>query len=148
MYSKQTKSEEETIDLGTSIGGKAFAGMLILLFGDLSSGKTHFTKGVAKGLGIKDMVSSPTYTILFEHQGDIPLYHFDLYRITSEEDFFEIAGYEYLAKDGVCVLEWAQRLDWDEYDRLEIHIDIIDDNTREIKFVPYGDKYKSWVENL
>lgn len=148
MYVKQTKSEQQTINFGTSIGKKAFAGMLILLYGDLGSGKTHFTKGIAKGMNIKDTVSSPTYTILFEHSGDIPLYHFDLYRITDEDDFFEIGGYEYLNKNGVCILEWAERLDWSEYDRMEVHINILDENEREIKLIPYGQQYEDWVNSL
>lgn len=148
MYTKQTKSVEQTINLGISMGKKAFAGMLVLLYGDLGSGKTHFTKGIAKGMNIKDTVSSPTYTILFEHNGEIPLYHFDLYRITDEDDFYEIGGYEYLDKQGVSILEWAERLDWDEYDRLEVYIDIIDDNSREIKLIPYGHKYEEWVKEL
>lgn len=148
MYTRQTKSEEETIRFGTSMGLKAFAGMLILLYGDMGSGKTHFAKGVAKGMNIADNISSPTYTILFEHNGEIPLYHFDLYRITDEDDFFEIGGYEYLDKKGVCILEWARRLDWDDYNRLEVHINIVDDNTREIKLMPYGQKYEDWVESL
>ena len=112
MYKKQTKNEEETLSFGASIGENVFAGMLILLFGDLGSGKTHFTKGVAQGMEIHDTVSSPTYTILFEHAGDIPLYHFDIYRITDEDDFFEIGGFEYLAKKGVCIIECAERLGW------------------------------------
>lgn len=147
MYIKQTKSEEQTIEFGSGIGKKAFAGMLILLYGDLGTGKTHFTKGVAKGMGIKDTVCSPTYTILFEHSGNIPLYHFDLYRIVDEDDFYEIGGYEYLQKQGVCILEWAERLNWDEYDRLEVHISTIDENTREIKLIPYGQKYEEWLSD-
>lgn len=148
MYIEQTKNEQQTIDLGTSIGRKTFAGMLILLYGDLGSGKTHFTKGIAEGMKIKDTVSSPTYTILFEHCGDISLYHFDLYRIADEDDFFEIGGYEYLNKKGVCILEWAERLDWNEYDRLEVHINILDENEREIKLIPYGHQYEDWVNSL
>ncbi|MEX1377095.1 MAG: tRNA (adenosine(37)-N6)-threonylcarbamoyltransferase complex ATPase subunit type 1 TsaE [Eubacteriales bacterium] len=147
MYKKQTKSEDETLNFGASIGENVFAGMLILLFGDLGSGKTHFTKGVARGMHIHDTVSSPTYTILFEHTGNIPLYHFDLYRITDEDDFFEIGGYEYLAKKGVSIIEWAERLDWEEYDRLEVHIEIVDDNTREIRMAPYGQRYEEWLKN-
>lgn len=148
MFIEQTKNEQQTIDFGTSIGKKAFAGMLILLYGDLGSGKTHLAKGIAKGMNIKDTVSSPTYTILFEHNGEIPLYHFDLYRITDEDDFFEIGGYEYLNKQGVCILEWAERLDWDDYDRLEVHIKILSDEEREIKLIPYGQQYENWVDNL
>ena len=147
MYKKQTNNEDETMIFGASIGKNAFAGMLILLFGDLGSGKTHFTKGVAQGMAIHETVSSPTYTILFEHKGEIPLYHFDLYRITDEDDFFEIGGYEYLAKQGVCILEWAERLNWEEYDRLEVHINIVDDNTREISIIPYGQRYEEWLKN-
>ena len=148
MLIRQTKSEEETIDFGTSIGKKAFAGMLILLYGDLGSGKTYLTKGIAKGLNITDMVSSPTYTILFEHSGDLPMFHFDLYRITDEDDFFEIGGYEYLSKKGVCILEWAERLDWDDYNRLEVHINIVDDEIREIKLTAYGQQYIDWLDEL
>ena len=148
MFIEQTKNEQQTIDFGTSIGKNAFAGMLILLYGDLGSGKTHLTKGIAKGMNIKDTVSSPTYTILFEHNGEIPLYHFDLYRITDEDDFFEIGGYEYLNKQGVCILEWAERLDWDDYNRLEVHINILSDEEREIKLIPYGQQYENWVDNL
>ena len=148
MYIKQTTSEEETINFGFSIGGRVFPGMLILLYGDLGSGKTHFTKGIARGMGIKDTVSSPTYTILFEHNGDIPLYHFDLYRITDEDDFFEVGGYEYLNRNGACIFEWAERLEWNDYDRLEVHINIIDDNTRQIKIYPHGDEYESWLSKL
>ena len=148
MYTKHTKDEQQTIDFGTSIGKKAFAGMLILLYGDLGSGKTYFTKGIARGMNIKDIVSSPTYTILFEHSGDIPLYHFDLYRISDEDDFFEIGGYEYLNKQGVCILEWAQRLDWNEYNRLEVRINILGEDQREIQLIPHGEEYENWVENL
>ncbi len=148
MYKKLTKSEYETIEFGTAIGKKAFSGMLILLYGDLGSGKTQLAKGIAEGLEVKDTVSSPTYTILFEHQGILPMYHFDLYRITDEDDFFEIGGYEYLAKGGVCVIEWAERLMWEEHDRLEVHINIVDDNKREITLSAYGKRYQDWLGEI
>ncbi|MBN2878846.1 MAG: tRNA (adenosine(37)-N6)-threonylcarbamoyltransferase complex ATPase subunit type 1 TsaE [Clostridia bacterium] len=148
MVSIITQSEKQTILLGEKIGRNAFAGMIVLLYGDLGSGKTHLTKGIAKGLEVGGTVSSPTYTILFEHSGRLPLNHFDLYRITGEDDFFEIGGYEYIQSSGVCVLEWADRLDWSKYDRLEISIEILDDNSREIKLVPFGERYKDWLELL
>ncbi len=148
MHSWQTKSEQETISFGTSIGKKAFAGMLILLYGDLGSGKTQLTKGIAQGMDIKDTISSPTYTILFEHPGELPLYHFDLYRISDDDDFFEIGGYEYLAKSGVCVIEWPERIIWEEHDRLEVHINIVDDNIRNMELKAFGKKYSDWLDEL
>jgi len=148
MESIITQSEEQTILLGEKIGKNAFEGMIILLYGDLGSGKTHLTKGIAEGLQVSGTVSSPTYTILFEHSGRLPLYHFDLYRITGEDDFFEIGGYEYIQSRGVCVLEWADRLSWSEYDRLEITIEIIDDNSREVKLIPFGEGYEEWLKLL
>lgn len=122
--------------------------MIILLDGDLGAGKTQLAKGIAKGLNIKDIVASPTYTILCIYSGDKDLHHFDLYRISDEDDFFEIGGYEYLVGKGVSVIEWAQRIKWDEFNRLEVSINIIDNNTRKIKMIPYGDKYENWLDNL
>jgi len=148
MESIITQSEEQTILLGKKIGKNAFEGMIVLLYGDLGSGKTHLTKGIAEGLQVSGTVSSPTYTILFEHSGRLPLYHFDLYRITGEDDFFEIGGYEYIQSRGVCVLEWADRLDWSEYDRLEIAIEILDDNSRAVKLIPFGERYEEWLKRL
>ena len=101
-------SEKETFELGKSIGEKAKAGEVYTLIGDLGVGKTVFTQGVAKGLGIEEPVNSPTFTILQVYdEGRLPFYHFDVYRIGDESEMDEIGCEEYVYGDGVCFIEWA-----------------------------------------
>ena len=103
-----TRSAEETFSLGINIGRKAKAGQVITLVGDLGVGKTVFTKGLARGLGITEPVSSPTFTIVQEYrEGRLPLYHFDVYRIGDLEEMEEIGYEDYFYGDGVCLIEWA-----------------------------------------
>ena len=107
----ETYSAEETFRLGEMTGGKLKPGTIVCLNGDLGVGKTVFVKGVAKGLGIKEPVVSPTFTILQEYkEGSIPLYHFDVYRIEDPEEMYEIGFDDYLYGDGVCLIEWAKRV--------------------------------------
>ena len=107
----ETYSAEETFRLGEMTGGKLKPGTVVCLDGDLGVGKTVFVKGVAKGLGIKEPVVSPTFTILQEYrEGRIPLYHFDVYRIEDSEEMYEIGFDDYLYGDGVCLIEWAKRV--------------------------------------
>ena len=107
----ETFSAEETFKLGEMTGGKLKPGTVVCLDGDLGVGKTVFVKGVAKGLGIKEPVVSPTFTILQEYRdGRIPLYHFDVYRIEDPEEMYEIGFDDYLYGDGVCLIEWAKRV--------------------------------------
>lgn len=107
----ETYSAEETFRLGEMTGGKLKPGTVVCLDGDLGVGKTVFVKGVAKGLGIKEPVVSPTFTILQEYrEGRIPLYHFDVYRIEDPEEMYEIGFDDYLYGDGVCLIEWAKRV--------------------------------------
>ncbi|HIR93311.1 MAG TPA: tRNA (adenosine(37)-N6)-threonylcarbamoyltransferase complex ATPase subunit type 1 TsaE [Candidatus Egerieimonas intestinavium] len=104
----ETRSAEETFSLGINIGRKAKAGQVITLVGDLGVGKTVFTKGLARGLGITEPVSSPTFTIVQEYrEGRLPLYHFDVYRIGDLEEMEEIGYEDYFYGDGVCLIEWA-----------------------------------------
>ena len=99
------------LKLGEMTGGKLKPGTVVCLDGDLGVGKTVFVKGVAKGLGIKEPVVSPTFTILQEYrEGRIPLYHFDVYRIEDPEEMYEIGFDDYLYGDGVCLIEWAKRV--------------------------------------
>ena len=101
-------SEKETFELGKSIGEKAKAGEVYTLIGDLGVGKTVFTQGVAKGIGIDEPVNSPTFTILQVYdEGRLPFYHFDVYRIGDESEMDEIGFEEYVYGDGVCFIEWA-----------------------------------------
>jgi len=107
-----TLSAEETHALGAALGQILTAGDFIALIGDLGSGKTHFVKGVAAGLGVPDdvPVTSPTYTLLNIYPGRIPLYHFDLYRLSGAEQVDDLGFAEYFSGDGVCLVEWAERL--------------------------------------
>lgn len=102
-------SEEETRKLGYETGKNATKGQIYCLKGDLGVGKTVFTKGFAMGLGIKEHITSPTFTIVNEyHSGRLPFYHFDVYRISDPEEMFEIGYEEYFYGDGVCLVEWAE----------------------------------------
>lgn len=108
----ETFSVEESFELGRSMGEKAEAGDIYCLCGDLGTGKTVFAKGFAAGLGIQEPVSSPTFTIVQEYyEGRLPLYHFDVYRIDEPWDMYEIGFDEYLFGDGVCLIEWAERVE-------------------------------------
>ena len=107
----ETNSEKETWDLGFSLGEKACAGQVYTLVGDLGVGKTIFTKGLAKGLGIDEPVSSPTFTIVqIYDEGRLPFYHFDVYRIGDVEEMDEIGYEDYFYGDGVCLIEWASQI--------------------------------------
>lgn len=111
MTTVETNSPEETLRLGKSIGMMAVPGEVYALDGDLGAGKTVFAKGVAEGLGVEDAVSSPTFTILQEYrEGRLPFYHFDVYRVEDPEEMHEVGLDEYLTGDGVCLIEWAERI--------------------------------------
>jgi len=105
-----TTSVEQTIKIGRLLGDKLQKGDNIALTGTLAVGKTHFAKGIAQGLEIENEITSPTFTIISEYYGRLPLYHFDLYRLTSYDDFLDIGGDEYLSKDGVCLIEWSEKI--------------------------------------
>ena len=108
----ESNSEEETFDIGKKLGEKADKGEIICLEGDLGVGKTVFTKGFALGLSIEDNIDSPTFTIVQEYtQGRLPLYHFDVYRIGDISEMDEIGYEDYFYGDGVCLIEWASRIE-------------------------------------
>ncbi len=103
-----TKSAKETYELARSMGEEIRPGEVICLIGDLGTGKTVFSQGFAAGLGVTDIVNSPTFTIVQVYDsGRLPLYHFDVYRIGDPEEMFEIGFEEYVYGDGVCLIEWA-----------------------------------------
>lgn len=105
----ESYSEEETYNIGNTIGKEAKPGQVFCLHGDLGVGKTVFTKGFARGLGIDEVISSPTFTIVSEYDtGKMPFYHFDVYRISEPEEMYEIGFEEYLYAGGVCLIEWAE----------------------------------------
>ena len=104
-------SVAQTRQLGYRIGSASVPATLILLNGEMGSGKTHVTQGIAQGLGITEVVNSPTFTIMKEYVSSrLPLYHFDLYRITTEDEVWSLGFADYFHGNGVCVVEWADRL--------------------------------------
>lgn len=128
-----TGSEEETLRVGFLIGERLKPGNVINLNGDLGAGKTHITKGIAKGLGVDDYITSPTFIIVNQYEGRIPLYHFDVYRINDIDEMYELGFDEYLYGNGVCIVEWGKIVEelLPDYS-IRIDINKIDDNTREI----------------
>jgi tRNA threonylcarbamoyladenosine biosynthesis protein TsaE len=130
-----TRSSEETEDLGVRLGKLLPAGTIVALSGTLGAGKTHLTRGLALGLGVDhpEAVNSPTFVLIQEYQGPIPLYHFDTYRLKEPRDFALLGAEEYLEGHGVCVIEWAERVQ--EYlpeSRLTIQIEHHGETTRRI----------------
>ncbi|MDF2612964.1 MAG: hypothetical protein K0S71_750 [Clostridia bacterium] len=110
MIHYESTSEEQTLEIGYQIGRNAEVGEIYCLIGDLGVGKTIFSKGFAKGLGIEEPITSPTFTIIQEYDGHMPLYHFDMYRI-EDSDELEMIGYEdYFFGQGVCLVEWANNV--------------------------------------
>jgi len=105
-----TNSEKETILEGEKLGRTLKSGAVVALYGELGAGKTAFSKGIASGLGIDANVTSPTFTIVNEYTGEIPLFHFDMYRLGSEAELFDIGWDDYLDRGGVCVVEWSKKV--------------------------------------
>ena len=106
-----TNSPQKTEALGQKLGQMLPAGTVIAYRGDLGAGKTAFTRGLARGLGIQDPVTSPTYTIVNEYLGGrVPLFHFDMYRLHSADDLFDIGWDDYLERQGICAVEWSENV--------------------------------------
>ncbi len=135
MSTHITHSPEETRKLGEKIGGGLKRGDFVSISGDLGSGKTCLVQGIAIGMGVskKEYVRSPTFTILFTYQGRFSLHHFDFYRISKAEEIEELGLDEYFQSDGICVVEWPERLgSLTPKTRLEILIEDIQENKRRI----------------
>lgn len=106
-----TNSEEETERLGARLGARLKPGAVVAFIGGLGAGKTAFTRGLACGLGIEERVTSPTFTIVNEYEGGrMPLFHFDMYRLGSSDELFDIGWEDYLARGGVCAVEWSENV--------------------------------------
>ena len=124
----ETYSPQETFEVGVNIGQNACPGQVYTLIGDLGTGKTVFTQGVAKGLGITGPVNSPTFTILQEYdEGRLPFYHFDVYRIGDVEEMDEIGYEDCIESDGICLIEWANLIEEilpDMYQQITIEKDL------------------------
>ena len=126
-------SPEETERIGAALGRVVPAGSIIAYRGDLGAGKTAFTRGLAKGLGCGEMVTSPTYTIVNEYLGGrCPLFHFDMYRLRSSDDLFDIGWDDYLDRCGVCAVEWSENVDDAMEDAIYVTIEKLGENSRRI----------------
>lgn len=144
-YKITTHSEEETIEVAENIESEKFENMIICLNGDLGSGKTLFTKGLAIALGIKDNITSPTFTIIKEYEGELPLFHMDVYRLDGNTDGIGIE--DYYNKGGIVVIEWANTIkDILPEERLDIKFKTLDENKRLLIITPYGKKYEDLCE--
>lgn len=148
-----SKSEEETKTIAKKLGSILSAGDIICISGNLGAGKTVFASGISKGLGISEQISSPTFTIVNEYTGRLPFYHFDAYRINSNE-FLDIGGDEYFYYEGVTLIEWPENIsDILPEERLDIFIDYNESSsedfeTRKISLKPNGQKYDERLKQL
>ena len=130
-----THSADETQALGQRLAKRLLPGDVIAYFGDLGAGKTALTRGIAQGLGVTDLVTSPTYTIVNEYlTGRLPLFHFDMYRLGSSDELFDIGWEDYLARGGVCAVEWSENVEDALRDAIHITIekDPLEPDTRRI----------------
>ena len=128
-----TNSPVETEAIGEKLAKQLPPGSVIAYTGDLGAGKTAFTRGLARGLGAKDMVTSPTYTIVNEYlSGRLPLFHFDMYRLGSADDLFDIGWDDYLDRGGVCAVEWSENVDEAMEDAIVITIEKLGEDSRRI----------------
>ena len=113
-----TNSEQETEAAGAAFARELTPGAVAAMYGDLGAGKTAFVRGMARGLGITCHVQSPTFTIVNEYEGDVPLFHFDMYRLGGAEELFDIGWEDYLDRGGICAVEWSENVE-DAFDGTE-----------------------------
>ena len=140
-------NEKDMIDFGEKLSRLMFGGFILTLDGDLGAGKTTFTKGIGRGLGIKKVINSPTFTIVKVYHGDKTLYHFDAYRLEGEND--ELGFEEMFEDDGVCVVEWPEFIeDILPEERLKIRIIKNEDNTRSFDMTAVGERYENILKEL
>ena len=145
-YRVTTRDERETIHIAQNLESEKFENMIICLEGDLGSGKTIFTKGFAQALGIEENITSPTFNIIKEYlNGEMPLYHMDVYRLDGKVDGIGLE--DYFTKGGVVIIEWADMIrDYLPEERLDIKFKIVDEETRTLIFIPHGQQYEEICE--
>ncbi|MBE6139836.1 MAG: tRNA (adenosine(37)-N6)-threonylcarbamoyltransferase complex ATPase subunit type 1 TsaE [Firmicutes bacterium] len=145
-YKIMSNDEFETIEIAQNFESEKFENMVICLDGELGSGKTVFTKGMANALGIEESITSPTFTIIKEYDsGEMPLYHMDVYRLDGNTEGVGIE--EYYNKGGIVIIEWAKTIkDILPEERLEIKFKVVDENRRMLVITPHGQKYEELCE--
>lgn len=135
----KTENERETTIAGAELAKKLSRGAVVAMYGDLGAGKTAFVRGMADGLGLSARVSSPTFTIVNEYLGDVPLFHFDMYRLASSEELFEIGWEDYLERGGICAVEWSENVeDAFPQDTVKVVITKTGDSSRSIEITGIG----------
>lgn len=144
-YKITSHNELETLELAQNFESEKFPNMVICLNGELGSGKTMFVKGIANALGINETITSPTFTIVKEYNGELPLYHFDVYRLDGNTEGVGIE--DYFTKNGVVVIEWADTIkNILPEERLDIKFKVTGENKRTLVITPYGTKYEELCE--
>ena len=131
----RTQTPGETQNIGKEIGKQLRQGDLVALIGDLGTGKTCLTQGIARGVGVysNQIVNSPSYTLINEYAGKIPIYHVDLYRLQNHDEILDLGLDEYLKGNGICIIEWADKLGSLQIDHTRIQITWLSEMTREIE---------------
>ncbi len=128
-----TNSPEQTEALGAALAQKLLPGTVLAFSGDLGAGKTAFTRGLARGLGASERVTSPTYTIVNEYlSGRLPLFHFDMYRLGSADELWDIGWEDYLTRGGICAVEWSENVEEAMEAPVRVHIEKTGEDTRRI----------------
>jgi tRNA threonylcarbamoyladenosine biosynthesis protein TsaE len=138
---------DATTRLGLALGALAVAGDLLCLWGDLGAGKTHLAKAIGVGLGVRDTIASPSFILMAEYEGRLPLFHIDPYRLVSAEDALAGGLIDERQATGVTVVEWPERLgDALPVDRLDVRIDGTGDEPRTIELIAWSDRYRRYLE--
>jgi len=144
-----SQSPELTRQIGAKLAHRLAAGDNIFLIGDLGAGKTCLVQGIALGLGIREYAASPSFVLVRELCGSLPLYHVDLYRLEHLEEIADLGLDDYLCGGGVCVVEWAEKGTMVlPAEHLEVQIEYLSDNERRMRLVPHGRRYIEMVRNL
>lgn len=136
MHTFKTHSEAETIALGEKIGAHLKKGDVVALQGTLGAGKTTITKGIAKALGVDENITSPTFCLISEYHGKMPLYHFDVYRLNGSEDFYDLGADDIIYGDGVSLIEWSEKvMDCLPEKTIVVRIEVGDDGERKVEII-------------
>lgn len=151
MYQYISNNENDTMNLAKKLASSLKHGDLIVLSGDLGSGKTKFTEGFLSYFGLEKEISSPTFTIVNEYQkGNINIYHFDVYRLSSSDEFYTIGGEQYF-ENGICLIEWGEQIQDvlpKEYLHITFERDLENESKRILNITPIGEKYEKIIERI